>query len=315
MIRDTRIDDVCRTERYYTATLLPCILLHESFAGLRAFLQVLERKNIYALTVKTGAPASLNSGDAVDRFELISEMDLARDIHFYSSWLPGLEDIMAREADSIRPDVVIIADGLLVVIEAKFFHDSVSPDKIRGQILAQRQVIENILLRFPGYSFDRYCHLFLSAAPAPAADTIGCQGVLCWKDIRQLAEQVLGTQHYVTQRLARATEMYELVSERGLQQSSQPGRNYRGILGLEEIIQRCRQEGNRIVVGYNGGATKLQVATCESLKTRKFKWDRADDPIPPKVPRHWMPGARFLDLITAKFADKSEECLIHTLSL
>jgi len=304
MIGNIRIDDICRTERYYTATLLPCILLHESFAGLRAFLSVLERKNIHALAVKTGAPASLNGAKAVDHFELISEMDLVRDMHFYSPWLAGLEDIVAQEADSIRPDVVMVADGLLIVIEAKFFHDSVSPDTIRSQILAQRQVIENILLRFPGYSFDRYCHLFLSAAPAPAANAIGCQGVLCWDDIRQLAEQVLGTRHYVTQRLTRATEMYKLVSERTTQSSGRPGRNYLGILGLEEIIQKCRQEGNRIVVGYNGGATKLQVATCEGLTSRRFKWDWADHPIPPKIPRHWMPGARFLELIIAKFADR-----------
>jgi hypothetical protein len=315
MIRDIRIDDICRTERYYTATLLPCILLHESFAGLRAFLHVLEGKNIHALAVKTGAPVSLGNGEAVDHLELISEMDLARDLRFYSPWLAGLEDIVVAETDSIRPDVVIVADGLLIVVEAKFFHDSVSEDKIRSQILAQRQVIEKILLRFPGYSFDRYCHLFLSAAPAPPADAIGCQGVLNWEDVRQLAEQVLGAQHYVTQRLTRATRMYGLVSKHVTRPAGQSERNYIDKVGLDEIIQKCRQEGNGIVVGYNDGATKLQVATRESLQTRKFKWDRADEPIGRKEPRHWIPGARFLELITTKFADQSEEYPVHSPSL
>jgi len=314
MIRDIRIDDICRTERYYTATLLPCILLHESFAGLRAFLRLLEKKNIRARAVKIGAPTSLGTGEAVDHFELISEMDLARDLSFYSPWLAGLEDIVVAETDSIRPDVVIVADGLLIVIEAKFFHDSVSAEKIRRQILAQRQVIERILLRFPGYSFDRYCHLFLSAAPAPPADAIGCQGVLSWEDVRQLAEHVLGTQHYVTQRLTRATRMFGLVSKHATRPAGQSGRNYIDKVGLDEIIQKCRAEGNGIVVGYNGGATKLHVAACESLKTRKFKWDRADDPVGRKEPRHWIPGARFLELITAKLADKSEESLTCALS-
>jgi len=303
MIHNIKIHDICRTERYYTATLLPYVLLHESFAGLRAFLRLLEEKNIRALAAGTGAPAALNGGGPFAHVELISEMDLVRDLHFYAPWLAGLENVLAEEADSIRPDLVLVADRLLVVIEAKFFHDSLVPDTIRNQILGQQRVIEKVLLRFPGYSFDRYCHLFLSAAPAPSADVIGCQGVLYWDDIRQLAEEVLGREHYVTQRLTRATEMYKLVSVPQTHRGGQFARNYCGILALGEMVEKCRQEGDGVLVGYFGGATKLRACTPEDLKNRGFKWDRADAPIPPKVPQNWMPGARFLELIMAKFPD------------
>ncbi len=303
MIHNIRIHDICRTERYYTATLLPYILLHESFAGLKAFLRVLEGKSIRALAVETGAPASLNGGEGLAHVELISEMDLVRDMRFYCPWLAGLEVTMAEEASSLRPDLVIVADGLLIVIEAKFFHNSISSDAIRTQVLAQRQVIEKVLLRFPGYSFDRYCHLFLSAAPAPPADAIGCQGVLYWEDVALLAEQVLGTEHYVTQRLVRAIEMYELVSGKGAQPNGESRCNYRGRLKLKEMIQKCRQEGDRIMVGYTGGSAKLRAAKAEELTDRQFKWDWADDPIPPKTPYNWMIGSRFLKLIAVKFPD------------
>jgi hypothetical protein len=303
MIHNIQIHDICRTERYYTATLLPYVLLHENFAGLRAFLRLLEERDIHARAVEAGTPVPLDGGNSFAHVELISEMDLVRDLHFYAPWLAGMEEVRVQEADSIRPDVVIVADRLLLVIEAKFFHDSLSPDTIRAQIQGQRRVIENVLLRFPGYSFDRYCHLFLSAAPAPAADAIGCQGVLYWDDVRQLAQQVLGSEHYVTQRLARATEMYQLVTVPAARGNGQHVRNYRGILRLEEMVEKCRQEGNNVMVGYCGGAARLQVRAAEDLKSRRFKWDRADAPLPPKVPCNWMPGARFLELMTAKFPD------------
>jgi hypothetical protein len=304
MIHDIRIHDICRTERYYTATLLPYALLHDSFAGVRAFLHILEDKGICALGVRGKEPSSLN-GSPFTHIELISEMDIVRDAQFYSPWLPGLDDVSGEEAESLCPDLVVVADGLLLVIEAKFFHTSISTDKIRTQILAQRKVIEDILLRFPGYSFDRYCHLFLSAAPVASAVEIGCQGVLLWEDVTQLAEQVLGREHYVTQRLRRAVAMYELVQGGRVRSAGKSGRNYRGRLGLDEIIRKCQDDGDRLLVGYYGGERRLTAATLEDLTNRLFKWDWADDPVPNgrKVPSNWMVGSKFLRLVTAKSND------------
>jgi hypothetical protein len=304
MTRNIRIHDICRTERYYTATLLPYVLLHETFAGLRAFLGVLKNKDIHAISVQTGEPIALNGEGSFAHVELISEMGLVRDVRFYSPWLEGLEDIKLENAERIRPDLVIIADGLLIVIEAKFFQGTNSKNKIHEQIRAQREVIKKIVLPFPGYSFDGYCHLFLSAAPAPAAETIGCQGILYWEEMKQLAEQVLGREHYVTQRLIRATEMYKLVSKTGARGNRNTGNNYCGKPGLTEMKEKCKQEGNKVMVGYNGGERKLQADTREYLEGRRFKWDWADDPIPPKVPRNWIPGNRFLELIMPKFPDQ-----------
>jgi hypothetical protein len=296
MISNIRIHDICRTERYYTATLLPYVLLHGAFAGLKSFLRMLERKSIRALSVQDKVPVPLNDAGDFTHVELISEMDIARDTQFYSPWLSGLEDISIEEADRLRPDLV------LVVVEAKFFHDGAAVGPVRDQILAQKNVIEKILLRFPGYSFDCYCHLFLSAVPLATADAIGCQGVLSWEDMKELAEQVLGGEHYVTQRLVRAIEMYNLV-HRKASRRGETGCNYRGRLGLREMIQRCQQEGDRIMVGYSGGAAKLRTAMAEELAARKFKWDSADHPVGAKISGNWLSGRMFLDLTAGKLAD------------
>ena len=84
-----RIDDICRTERYYTATLLPFILLHKKFSGLRSFLEILAKKGVRAVNIKNQKSTSLWRGEEFKQVELITEMSIVRDVKFYSSWING----------------------------------------------------------------------------------------------------------------------------------------------------------------------------------------------------------------------------------
>jgi hypothetical protein len=294
-----RIDDICRTERYYTATLLPYILFHESFAGLRAFLRMLADKQICALDAETYAPVALNCGGPLANVELITEVGLVRDAKFYSSWIDGLEDIELKDAEELRPDLVIIADDLLVVLEAKFFLDSISQTQIRKQLLNQREAIRKVYLRFPGYGFRQYCHLFLSAKPPVSAEAIGCQGVLSWDDIRHLAEQVLGKEHYVTERLTRALEWYGHTTDK----QGTDGSNYRGKESLQEILRMCEQKGNAVQISFTGGARAMETARPERLRTRRFKWDWTENPIGRKERCNWITGVGFLDVIRKRLPE------------
>jgi hypothetical protein len=294
-----RIDDICRTERYYTATLLPYILFHESFAGLRAFLRMLADKQIHALDAETYAPIALNCHGPLANVELITEVALVRDARFYSSWVEGLEDIELKDAEELRPDLVVIADDLLIVLEAKFFLGSISQTQIRKQLLDQREVIRKVYLRFPGYRFRQYCHLFLSAKLPASAEAVGCEGLLSWGDIRTLAERVLGQEHYVTERLTQALEWHE----RGNGRRRATGPNYQGKDSLTKVLRMCEQKADAIIVGYNGGLAALSEATLASLKNRPFKWDSAQN-LTGKLPRNWITGDDFLNVIRGRFPER-----------
>ena len=39
-----RFDDLVRSERYFTATLLPAVLFHNDLEGLRRFVELVEKK-------------------------------------------------------------------------------------------------------------------------------------------------------------------------------------------------------------------------------------------------------------------------------
>jgi hypothetical protein len=301
-----RMHDTCRTEKYYTATLLPLILFHNEFEGLRRFLEMLDGRGVKAIDARSiDSPSEekkrvrLWYGDRVVDPEIITEMDVIRDVKFYGvrllPRLKGFEQKPTGTAERSRPDVVIIVDGLFMVIEAKFFQNT-STAKIKQQILEQQDVIR-IALNLPGYSFDRYCHVFLSARTDLKAPEISCQACLSWQEIRNLAEQVLGEDHYVTQRLWKALRLYARVTK----PSGKKGiKNYISKLTLSVIIQMCRTEGDSIEVGYYGGRERLLKADNESLRKYRFKWDKRATPIPPKLPQNWIRGDEFLEILKDK---------------
>ena len=297
-IDSIRIDDICRTERYYTATLLPLILLNEDFSGLLTFLETLASKGVQAVKVRNQAPTALWSDEKLDHVELVTEMDIVRDVKFYSSWIDGLDKVAVDKLDMVRPDVVIIINSLLLVIEGKFFGDPQSQQDAKEQIQAQRRIIEGIILQFPGYEFDRYCHIYLSAESHLTPTEIECHAVLTWEDIKQLSEQVIGANHYVTQRLAKAIDLHQLVFNKSKDTTRKIGQNYRGKLSLSDIVVKCQIEGNDIIVGYFGGASALRKANPKTLTNRRFKWDSAKDPIQPKNLRNWIHGNDFARIVT-----------------
>ena len=98
-IDSIRIDDICRTERYYTATLLPLILLNEDFSGLLTFLETLASKGVQAVKVRNQAPTALWSD------EKLGSHYFHRNLHRTCLWkveLRGLVDETTLEISSNR---------------------------------------------------------------------------------------------------------------------------------------------------------------------------------------------------------------------
>jgi hypothetical protein len=292
------LDDICRTERYYTATLLPIILFHNSFQGLREFIALLMAKGTLQTLYSGKKEKIATDPNELKRIEIVTEMDIVRDVKYYANWIEGLESIAVEEGKTLRPDVVLIADDLLIVIEGKFFDGSPSATKhseIGKQISDQRTVIEQILLKYPNYGFKGYCHLFLSQKEDIQAERIGCHAAITWQDIADLSERVLGRGHYVTHRLQRAIELYYLVL--GMDKTKGSRKNYRGKKNLSSILADCKKYKDEFLVGFTGGVAKLKQKKSPDLDAYKFKWDYLSDPIGRKLPRNWIPGSTFFETI------------------
>jgi hypothetical protein len=81
-------------------------------------------------------------------------------------------------------------------------------------------------------------------------------------------------------------------------------RNYEGTCRLKEVMERCKEDGDRIVIGFAGGVGKLHSSSLDELKKRRaFKWDYADNGSRVKDTTNWISGREFLEIVETLIYD------------
>jgi len=83
------------------------------------------------------------------------------------------------------------------------------------------------------------------------------------------------------------------------------GLNYRGSLSFADIVEKCRTEGDKVVVGYLGGINAVRNEDFEKLvKRRGYKWDWTQDSVGSKVRSNWISGGEFFRVLRDRFPDR-----------
>jgi hypothetical protein len=276
-----RVDDIVRTERYFTAGLLVHLLLADNFAGVRELFSLLADRGILS-------PGTAMAPLAPDTVQVIAELAVRRDL----LRLPGIPTIDSED-DVPRDviDVVVIVGETLVAIEAKFF----SPTNLAaiGAQLATQRAALRLLERHADAGIAHVCHVFLSADPTVEATQLWPSdtpdvGVLTWTNIAELAERLQGADAYVTQRLRRALDRYAVEFGDG-----ESGRNWADIEALDAVLQRCQAHGRDVLIGFTGGLAALEARPWSELMRRRYKWDRTAGGVGMKLARNWIRGDQF----------------------
>lgn len=249
MHRMQRFDDLVRSERYSTATLLPAILLHDNFTGLDPFLRLVDAQGerdgrVLTLYDRDGTPIRQQSAapgpshpDA-EGVELITEFHIARDLRF-KGLLPSPESEVPLDGDveppkRDAPDLVIVMGDELVVCEGKFF-GACELGPLNAQLRSQRVQVRHLFDVRP--SLRPYRHVAL--LPITFREHPECTAVVTWDDIARLSEDVLGPEHYVTRRLQAAVQRY-------LGLLPVPTESYYdGILPWPNLLARCEGAGRQ----------------------------------------------------------------------
>ena len=288
-----RFDDRVRSERYFTATLLPAILFHDNFRGLRTFLALLEARAI----LRNGRPTERGpDGEAVPRLqqtltwspetvELMTEVHIARDLVQLPSPSWG-ESSYPEKRDA--PDLVIVLGGELLVCEGKFF-SKYNLNTLNAQLHSQRRQIGYLWNDRPELRAYRHVAI-LPYSHSPDPD---CDVVLTWDEIGDLAASVLAPTHYVTKRLRSASK--RLSPPNGSGRTT----NYEGKLSLGAVLHLCRQHGNDVLVGHTGGVADLQKQAIRYLENKPWKWRYPSTP-GSVVPGNWIPGTQFAAYIAQR---------------
>ena len=65
-------------------------------------------------------------------------------------------------------------------------------------------------------------------------------------------------------------------------------------LDYEGMIEKCDEEGSKVIVGFMPGIEKLRSTPLEQLRGRKYKWLWTDNPMRPIIDKNWLKGDIFL---------------------
>lgn len=284
-----RLDDINRTERYFTSTLLGGLLLHDNTQGVSKFLGWLVENKEIMLNVVGGSNVNIPlelSDVSLDHIEIITELNIKRDLKYYNHITSNVFNDFSDKQNV--PDVVIIYGETLIIIEGKFFVAGQSAKDIDGQLLLQKEEI-NLMIKHLDGEIKYWSHIYLG--PDKNIHLQNCDLILTWFDIEQFSQKLLGTNHYITQRLHIANKRYNDYNQ------SVPGNNYSGKYTFPEIVELCKKESNGILVGFHGGLNKLRSTPSSKLRTRIFKCDYKNNLHGKKTPVNWIDGDVFLGTI------------------
>jgi hypothetical protein len=297
----TRLDDLCRTERYFTSALLTGLLFHDNLRGAGEFFRwLIEQKELRVSRVDDGElvrPASISTRG---HLEILTEFNLKRELHcYYPNELAKLiadvndcDDTVDVTVGQSVPDVVILAGDTLLVIEGKFFVSDQSPARINQQLRSQKEEIE-LMVRYLAPQIEQTCHVYLSPETELDPEDYECDLLISWEDIHTFAAALVGEAHYISKRLATANARYR-ASRIG---STGGGVNYSRQCGFAETMRLCREHGEAIVVGFSGGISKLIRSTEAYLLERSYKLDSATDGTGKKNLSNWLSGAEFYQTV------------------
>ena len=235
--------NTARSERHFSAMLLPHLLLSNDHAGMRALFG----------SIGPFKGVNLDSDD----IEYVAELNPIRDLG------ESLTDFEVKPSIS---DLFLRIGKYALVIEMKFFTFPTGA-KIFEQMAAQREVIQSVMTRFC-YDDCSFHYLALTSHeindfPKSDAD----MSHKTWREVISVLEPVVMTANspdgnQVLEHLKLAVIRSEQERRGGVEQ----GR----CKTIQELLRRAPEllEDGYRYVGYQGGKQKLSEAIIETLETR-----------------------------------------------
>ena len=263
-----------RSERHFSALLLPHLLMSNNFAGCRALFRKLE--------ICDGEPFDPN------KVEIVAELNPVRDVAERSDEMEM--EALGRQSHVV-PDLFLRIGDSALVIEAKFFtHPPASA--VRDQLAKQRNAIESVR-RYTEYADCTFSYLALTVDELKPNFADRDAGIfhMTWCEVIEALKQVFNTDDgqdmsYALNDLENAVKR----SKKERTSSNERGRckTIEDLLGQSLTLLK---DGNRYI-GFTGGKRALACATVKRMENRgHYKYSNC------KPNKHWIP----LHLVVSRY--------------
>lgn len=262
----TTFSGTARSERHFTALLLPHLLMADNFAGCRALFEDL----------------GLSEGKAIEPgdVEIVAELNPVRDVGE-----PAMDSGPASgwERSQVVPDLFIRMGDSALVIEAKFFtHPAAST--VADQLRSQREAIDRVLPN-TGYERCSFHYLALTVLPlTESADWDEQASQRTWSDVISLLEPVVSAD--AAPETAYALKKLKEAVERSRAEAGPSPRERGRCESIKALLQHAKdllENGNKYI-GFYGGERALADATVRDMERRPhYKYSDC------KPNRNWIP--------------------------
>lgn len=238
-----------RSERHFSALLLPHLLMTNDFAGCRALFE------------KLGLVGGEEFGP--DEIEIVAEPNPIRDV---AARADEFEEAPPERRGQVVPDLFLRMGDSALVIETKFFTYPPASE-VADQLKAQRKAIERVL-RLTPYEGCRFRYLALTVQPlAGLTDGDTDMASMTWSDVLSVLKPVVDAGG--SRDTAYALEALEDAVRRSTAEkrsSVEQGRC--GSIGeLLRDAPALLDKGYRYI-GFTGGKPALAKATAEEMEDR-----------------------------------------------
>ena len=255
-----------RSERHFTALLLPHLLMSNNFAGARALFRRL----------------GLDSGQAPDSsdIEIVAELNPIRDV---VGRVTDGNTADSEKHSQVVPDLFIRIGGSALVIEAKFFTHPSGSD-VAAQLCSQRDAIEAVRLQHTEYARCSFHYLALTVLPLDdVAEWPNDSSRMTWSEIISVLEPVVGTKGGAD--AGYSLEMLKNAVERSRGEADTSSNEKGRAKSIEDLMEKAitlLKSGYRYV-GFIDGEQALRTATVEYLEKRHYKYSDC------QPNKNWLP--------------------------
>ena len=276
-----------RSERHFTALLLPHLLMSDDFAGARALFGKL----------RLGSGQEFDTSDV----EIVAELNPIRDVVVR---VTDANTPFREKQGQVVPDLFLRIGSSALVIEAKFFtHPSGSA--VVDQLSSQRDAIAEVL---PHTEYGKCSLHYLALTVLPLDDLAewnADSSRMTWCELISVLEPVVGADSSAD--IAYALETLKDAVKRSRVEADTASKEKGRVGSVEELLQKANTllESGHLYVGFVGGQRALDTATIETLEKRQhYKYSDC------QPNKNWLPLhsviSHYLKLKAEEYARSNE---------
>lgn len=172
-------NNYCRSEKYFSATLLSFLLLHNNFEGLKKFLSFLNRKQIYPHYHDIAKPIRKELITSDSETHYATEMNVVQDFS-HGGYNINVQAFDRKKNKEAVPDIIAVLGNVILILEVKYY-SSFNEKSIETQ-LEQQKYIFDVLRDY----YDNQDLGELHVCLCPDRNNISNGYIVTWQDIYDL---------------------------------------------------------------------------------------------------------------------------------